>query len=284
MTNIDQFESFFNAAHKPQFQSEVLSLKSVLVVTDLDAESSEGFTGTCRQFVESLEDLGQVDWAVLSGDDYGSVDALMKGIQDGPPDLICTYRNLRNPATDYPYSLGTYLDVLTQVVGSPVLVLPRPTAESTAIVPAPSVVMAITDHLTGDGHLVSYAARFTPASGTLYLSHIEDEAILQRYVATFAKIPAIDTKSAAHELQHQLLKEPHDYVIACREVLHESRPSIHVEEIVMLGHQLKDYVRLVEKHDVSLVVLNTKDDDQLAIHGLAYPLAIELRDTAMLLL
>ena len=30
--------------------------------------------------------------------------------------------------------------------------------------------------------------------------------------------------------------------------------------------------------------MNTKDDDQLAMHGLAYPLAVELRDIPLLML
>jgi hypothetical protein len=40
----------------------------------------------------------------------------------------------------------------------------------------------------------------------------------------------------------------------------------------------------VDEHHVDLLVLNTKDEDQLAIHGLAYPLAVELRNTPLLLL
>ena len=284
MTNIDQFESLFNAAHKPRFSPEVLKINSVLVVTDLDAPAAHGFELVCRQVLDSLGGIGTVEWSTYCVEDYDSVDTLMKRVRKTSPDLICTYRNLRNPAREYPFSLGTYLDILSQVAESPVLVLPRPTADETLAVSPPWVVMAITDHLTGDGRLVSYAARFTMDSGKLILSHIEDQATLERYVATFAKIPAIDTEFAFQELQHQLLKEPHDYVSACREVLQKSRQSIEVEEIVMLGHQLKDYVRLVKEHEVRLVVLNTKDDEQLAIHGLAYPLTVELRDLPILLL
>ena len=39
-----------------------------------------------------------------------------------------------------------------------------------------------------------------------------------------------------------------------------------------------------KEHGVDLVVLNTKDEDQLAMHGLAYPLAIELRQIPLLML
>ena len=57
-----------------------------------------------------------------------------------------------------------------------------------------------------------------------------------------------------------------------------------VESIVTMGNQLADYRRLVQECDVALLVINTKNDEQLAMHGLAYPLTIELRDTPMLLL
>ena len=40
-------------------------------------------------------------------------------------------------------------------------------------------VMAITDHLEGDERLVNWAARFTSEGGTLCLTHVEDEEILQ---------------------------------------------------------------------------------------------------------
>jgi predicted nucleotidyltransferase len=47
---------------------------------------------------------------------------------------------------------------------------------------------------------------------------------------------------------------------------------------------MSDYKLLVSEYDIDLLVINTKDEDQLAMHGLAYPLTVELRDRAMLLL
>jgi hypothetical protein len=41
---------------------------------------------------------------------------------------------------------------------------------------------------------------------------------------------------------------------------------------------------LITQHHIDLLVFNTKDDDQLAMHGLAYPLAIELRQIPLLML
>jgi hypothetical protein len=41
---------------------------------------------------------------------------------------------------------------------------------------------------------------------------------------------------------------------------------------------------LIKEQSTDLLVLNTKDENQLAMHGQAYPLTVELRETAMLLL
>ena len=60
--------------------------------------------------------------------------------------------------------------------------------------------------------------------------------------------------------------------------------DIHVESAVTLGHHIADYTRLVEEHKIDLLVFNTKDDDQLAMHGLAYPLAVELRQIPLVML
>ena len=86
------------------------------------------------------------------------------------------------------------------------------------------------------------------------------------------------------ELPRQLLKDPLDYVQSCKNMLQEANIDITIEHSVTLGHLLKDHLQLIESHEVDLLVLNTKDDDQLAMHGLAYPLAVELRKTPLLML
>ena len=47
---------------------------------------------------------------------------------------------------------------------------------------------------------------------------------------------------------------------------------------------IREYQNLIEEHQVDLLVFNTKDHDQLAMHGLGYPLAIELRQIPLLML
>ena len=50
-----------------------------------------------------------------------------------------------------------------------------------------------------------------------------------------------------------------------------------------IGYMPEDR-RLIDEHKVDLLVMNSRDEDQLAMHGLAYPLAVELNHVPMLLL
>jgi hypothetical protein len=131
---------------------------------------------------------------------------------------------------------------------------------------------------------VSHAAYFTPSGGRLLLAHIEDERSLERYLEVISKIPEIDTESARGLLSARLLKEPADYIASCKEVLRQAGLPIELEKVVTFGHHVSDVERLVAEHEVDLLVLNTKDDDQQAMHGLAHPLAVQLRTTPLLML
>ena len=144
--------------------------------------------------------------------------------------------------------------------------------------------MAVTGHMTGDNRLVSYAARFTEQGGSLLLAHVEDDQVFERYMEAISKIASIDTAPAREDIQARLLKDPTDFIESCREGLAASAPSLEVGSIVTRGHRIREYRGLIEEHEVDLLVMNTKDDDQLAMHGLAYPLAVELRSIPLLML
>ena len=143
----------------------------------------------------------------------------------------------------------------------------------------PQCVMALTDHLVGDDHLVSWAASL--AAERLVLAHIEDEAAFQRTMHLIARIPEINTDLARRKLSGLMLDEATDWIASCRRQLSE---RLTVSEVVQMGGRLSTCRDLITDHGVDLLVLNTKDDEQLAIHGLAWPLMIELRDIPLLLL
>ena len=286
MTKVDQFESAFRAASKIVFEYQPIAVRSILVITDRSKSEADVFGKQISDFLSVLRSDGSPRWRIVNGSEFDTVPELLALVEEERPDLICTYRHLHSESWRWPYTLGEYVDVLAQVTTTPVMVLPHPDAmrASEHAVKDTLVVMAMTDHLTGDALLVNYAARFTEPSGTLFLTHIEDEATFERYMGTISRIPSIDTENARREILEQLLREPKDYIQSCREVLEAEGLPLAVEEIVTKGHHLREFEKLVEKHEVDLLVFNTKDEDQLAMHGLAYPLAVELRQIPLLLL
>jgi hypothetical protein len=286
MSKLDQFASAFRSAAKAVYAHRPVSIAKVMVVTDLPDEGSRRFAEDVTDFLHILEDRDPVVWhehRTKPGEDVGD---LLDEIEEERPDLICCYRNLHGPARAFPFSLGAHVDVLTQATTTPVLLLPVPTAQGRLAETCENTdtVLVLTDHLTGSGRLIDYAVRFTGGGGTLVLAHLEDDAVFERYLDTIGKIPSIDTDNARERIQRQLCKEPHDYIRSVREVLTVAVPTLKVDEEVRMGHRVGDCKGLVNDHDVDLVVMNTKDAEQLAMHGLAHPIAVELRSVPLLML
>ncbi len=284
MTKLDTFESAFKSADKPVYTYARVELGRALVVTDLSDAEAAPLLARVRSFLSVLSE--DMEWLHLGGPDFASVGALLEQIERAAPDLVVTYRHLHSNAWQWPHGLGEYLDVLTQATDIPVLVLPHPDAERALphAIANTDCVMAITDHLTADARLIDYALRFTAPSGTCWLTHIESRRQFDRFQAAVEKIPEIATDDARELVQAQLLKEPRDYVASCRAAIQRQGLPVVIEAIVAMGDRVVEYRRLVEDHHVDLLVLNTMDGDQLAMHGQAYPLAVELRAIPLLML
>ena len=286
MNKLDQFESVFKAAAKEPFKLLPVALNKVLLVTDLDPYHTELLAGQVSDFLNVLGDDEDVTWVNVSVGDFDSLQELFDLLEKERPDLVCSYRNLKEGGRRWPFSLGVYLNVLTQATDIPVLVLPDPKVDNEfdEFPNGTRSVMVITDQLQGNERLVNYGVRFTQDQGTLWLTHLEDDQVFERYMDVVSKIPSIDSGNAREVIAKQLLKEPCDYIESCQAVIEDSQRSIEVVPIVAMGHLVRDYQRMVEKHDVDLLVFNTKEEDQLAMHGVAYPLVVELRCLPLLML
>ncbi len=285
MTKLDQFESIFKSADKAVYSYDRPRFGRVLLVTDLTAADAAEFAGRVRSFFTAVDE-SDTRWDTLSGDAFGSVQALLERIEERKPDPIVTYRHLHSSAWQWPHSLGEYLDVMTQATSVPVLVLPHPDADRALphSVKDTDRVMAITDHLTGDNRLVNMAVTFTEPGGTCWLTHVESRPVFERYMDSVSKVAAIDTEVAREALAEQLLKEPRDFIAACRAEIDAQGLPIRIEEVVAMGRQVVEYRDLIAKREIDLLVLHTKDDEQLAMHGAAYALAVELRGIPLLML
>ena len=284
MSLVDQFESVFRGADRRRYRYSRPEVQRVLVVTDLEGDEKAAFERSLRGF---LVEVGDADWRVLGDDSYGDVDTLRGRVDEYDPQLIISYRNVRYQTWRWPYSLGVFLNAMTRETDYPVLVMPNPheLPEMPWKVQETDRVMVLADHLTGDDALVDWGARFTRPGGQLFLTHVEDDAVFERYMDVISKLPSIDTEHAREAIGERLLKEPRDYIDSCREILAEQgHLTQSVNALVMMGHTLADYVRLIGKHEINLLVFNTKEEDELALHGKAYSLAVQLRDVPILML
>ena len=286
MLKVDEFESAFRSSIKDTYQHQDIKIESVLLVTDLDEDATEKLLNQVKGFCQSLKLPQNIAWNIAKHNDFKSAEDLLEIINHSAMDLIVTYRNLHSETWRYPYSLGEHLDVMLQKTPIPVLVIPHPKAEygrDNALNNCHSV-MVVTDHMVNDHHLVQYGLALIDEPGRLYLSHIEDQVNFDRVMDAISKIPTIDTDDARHKLSQQLLKEPAEYIQSVKFELDKLNRSVEVIPIVSFGHQMKDYLKHIDEKQVDLLVLNTKDGDQLAMHGLAYPLAVEVRQIPLLML
>ena len=287
MSKLDEFESAFNSASKATYTHTHITVERVLVVTDLSDDATQRFQDQVKGFVSALRrDGAGAKWVVHQVKPDDDAGGLLEVIEQTRPDVVCSYRNLQGRARNFPFSLGAHIDVLAQATATPILLLPEPRENGrlAAGLKRATNVMVLTDDLTGAAKLVDYGVRFTPPNGVLVLAHLEDDATFERYIRTIGKIPALDTELARERIREQLLKEPQDYMASVVGVLEQGSADIDIREDVRMGHRVKDCKELVEQHDIDLVVMNTKDDDQLAMHGLAYPIAVELRTVPLMLL
>ncbi len=284
MDKVDQFESLFKSATKQPFQREDVSVTSVAVVADGDASTVTAYAARLRGFLKVLG--ANVRWTEMPSDSFASIDELLTHLEEDHPDLVCTHRHVGSPNRRWASTLGETLDVLTQATSYPVLVAPHPAADHADAMEerGTETVMVMTDHLTGDGRLINTALRYTSPEGTLALCHVEDDAVFARYEDAISKIPELDTTATTEALKARLLKDPGDYIATCDAALKEAGVPVTVAAEVTFGHRLETWRELVHKHNADLLVMNTKDEDQHAMHGLAYPIAVEMRDVPLLML
>ena len=285
MTSINEFESVFKSAAKPVFQLDSIDIRNVSVVMDTDGNAVSDYLVLVDSFLQVLNNNERkINVSHVSGDQFSDERQLVELIDAQAADLIVTWRNLHSGPNLYPYSLGEYVDVLTQATKTPILLIPRPEEAAQGLMLNSDRVMVMTDHLSGDSQIVTYGAAFVQENGQLILAHVEDLQTFDRYMDVISKIRAIDTDDARNEIMVQLLKEPEDFVRSCESGLKEAGVALHVKSVVTVGHHLSDYQKLIQEHEVDLLVLHTKDEDQLAMHGLAYPVSVELRHVPLLLI
>ncbi len=278
MENLGIFESVFKRAVRDPFHFKKPILKNVLIVTD---EKNTKLCDTVQDWLKDQPIFGDAVWACIDGSTYDDWTSLHKILEAAPASLVVTHRLLKESHESNRYSLGSYLDTMTQALACPVLVIP--TDPSFAKDPLNSVI-AVADHLSGHDALVNYAAAIAGKNGKLKLCHLEDNDVFSYYMEAIERIPEINSEVAREKIQKQLLAAPRHYIDSVRKVLKTERPDLHVDSIIDTGHLIDRYRDLIAKNKADLLVLESKDETQLAMHSLGYSLAVEFQETPLLLL
>lgn len=283
MDQIDEFESMFRRAEREPFVYEEVPLNRVTLVTDGTVDEASALQSEIESFLPRLSPDAQ--WRRLCRDDFHDVTRLLERIAEEPTDLLITYRHLQEESLIPQFSLGVFLDVLTQATDIPVLVLPGTAGHPISL--AGEVcdrVLLVTDHIAGDDRLINHGVRMCAFGGNVWLCHVEDDAVFARYMDAIERIPEIDSVQARELIDAQLIKSATDFIETCLDELNEKLPNLTYRGVVERGHHLNEYRKIIEADGVDLVVANTKDEGQLAMHGMAYSMAVELLETPLLLL
>ncbi|PCJ19538.1 MAG: hypothetical protein COB02_07270 [Candidatus Cloacimonadota bacterium] len=285
MSEIDQFESVFLSAFHESFKYEHKSIQSILFLGDLGADV---LANTFEKVTSMLQAIFSTDHPKFS---YNQVNPqnttadILDIIESQKPDLIISYRNLYSNAWQYPHSLGEHLDVLLQKTDVPVLVIPHPYSDYSAQHATQNTdkVMVLSDHLSTENKLTSIAADFTQKNGELTLFHFENQYQFDRMINTISCIQQINTDVAKTEIKKKIISEANHYMNSCEKLLKKTHPGILIHKKCIFGTLISSINDYINQNQIDLLVINTKDQDQLAMHGLSYPLAVELRQIPILM-
>lgn len=285
MENLDVFESVFKRALREPYEYRAIDIRRVALVTDLDAGALRDYAPKAQAFLQALSGRSGFDWISFDVSQYSDWASLNKQLNTFDPQLIMTYRLLREDHESLKFSLGALLDTLTQATPWPVLVMPEPnTPESETARARADAVVVVTDHLSGDHRLINYGLFFTHEGSTLTLAHLEEKSVFNHYMAAIERIPGIDTETARTGIAAQLLKQPGDYIDTATAVLLKQLPGVTLQRKVEIGSMMDSYRTLLAETRAALLVCNTKDPSKMAMHSLGHSLAVEFKSTPMLLI
>jgi len=78
MLKIDEFESVFRSAIKEHYQHQEIMIKSVLLVTDLDAGKTGQLLSQMKDFCDHLAQSQNIHWHTAGRNDFKSAEDLIE--------------------------------------------------------------------------------------------------------------------------------------------------------------------------------------------------------------
>ena len=156
---IEKFESRFKSAYKEPYTYEDIELSKIAVISKEDSTRAEQIQKISSKLMPKY--LEQYQWSFICENNFGSVKEALAKLEEQKPDLIIMERNIKVSEESLVYGLSPYVETITQVTTTPVLILPNMDLEQLSKrIKNCDCVMAETDRLTGDSRLINWAVNF----------------------------------------------------------------------------------------------------------------------------
>ena len=277
MLKLDHFASIFRAADKERILIPHIRISKVLLVTDVDKPESMKAWNKWKSFFPV-----DITMEVLDGEESRDISLITKKVKDSQCDIIVSYRCLHTDNWRYPYAVGSYVEVLTQMTDIPVLLFPH-IYEDQKEYSIPKSVLLMSEDLKKEEELLGYASSLCNEESSITLVDLEDTVYLDRILSIISKIPQLDTDMAEKRIREQLQNESLDWVERSKERMAKcsAPPTLHHARLSQSS--MSTCIEFVEQSDADMIVLNAKNTDQLSIHGLVYPFMVQFRSLPLLL-
>ncbi len=279
---LDNFTSQFKSAFKEGFNYSEVKVSNICLITSLGIEHSK----RTQENVSSLlpEYSEQYEWSILLDSQFASIQDMLKQIEICKPDLIVVERAIKTPEQDILYGLSPYIETITQVINTPILLLPANGLNLPSDKSKDTKILVAAHHLIDSQGLINWGVFFAKPNGQIYLNHIEDRHTFKRYIEVIEKIPEIDSDIATKTIYDELLKLPTEFIETVRNELASKFPEIEILGLVKISHALSEIKHAMEGKEIDLLIVNSKDPSHLAMDAMSYECAIEFKNKHILML
>lgn len=265
-SNLDVFASVFKRSVKHHFRYQEKELTSMMVIADGEhLNALDDFAATYCENRTRFAYTSTFKWSTLR-------DELAKQ----SPSMVLIQRQLGIHDAGLQFSMGPILESITQELNIPVLVLPHDFSGYHI----KNVAVGF-DHQIDNSHLVNQALLLKNSIENLVLVHVEEESVFNYYMDAISKIPGINTEYAEANIQETILKLSGDFFEDVKSKL--SPQKLNISSHCSFGDVVTQYGKLINDHQVDLLVFEAEDDSKLAMHSLGQSLAIQFPNIATLL-
>ena len=262
---IDLFSTYFKRALTASFELNSFAPNKVLFL-----QEKKGNT----EWIKPIFPEAEID--VFTGSNDTSWETLKSRIDETNADLIVSERLLFENHKDFDHSLGVYIEAVSQTFSTPLLIVGERT-------PTTGNVIVGFETAVFDTDIINKAMSFCDEK--LILAHIIDKGIYDQFSYALDRVPDLVYSDFEEEIKNQLNQYVFNLSKGVNKALSDIDNSLHSNVISYsnIGVVSREFKDLIEKYKPSLLAFQSKDETQLAMHGLGYAMAVEFPAQSILL-